>query len=322
MGPILLEPCTPAGAPPQAAHPALTPLHRSLLCRCAHVEGLIACQRYREAAAECEGLLEGPDRLYLQAEVAWRTGELEGALGLLGQALAAAPACAKAAELRGFVARLEGLWREADLAREDGALTHCLELSGRLLGAAAPRACVGLACAVRQLRAEACGAAGLWAEARAELDAALALDAAHAKCLQLRAEAHRHLGCYLDCMLDLQRLQKAAPGTPGLFALMEQAARLALGARQQQRGRQGATGGSGDSGGGAWAAGAGGGGAADALQELGLGPTATAAQVRQAYLRLAAKWHPDKWAASGEGECAEAEARFKVIQRAYEALAG
>ncbi len=41
------------------------------------MEGLILCQRYREAAAECEGLLEGVDRLYLQAEVAWRQGDLE-----------------------------------------------------------------------------------------------------------------------------------------------------------------------------------------------------------------------------------------------------
>ncbi len=48
-----------------------------MVCRCAYVEGLILCQRYAEAQAACQGLIEGADRLYLQAELEWRQGGLE-----------------------------------------------------------------------------------------------------------------------------------------------------------------------------------------------------------------------------------------------------
>jgi DnaJ-class molecular chaperone len=56
---------------------------------------------------------------------------------------------------------------------------------------------------------------------------------------------------------------------------------------------------------------------------LGLEPgSAGVAQVRRAYLELAARWHPDKWGAAEPAERADAETRFKEVQAAYELLAG
>ena len=48
------------------------------------MEGLILCQRYAEAQAHSLGLLEGADRLYLQAELSWRQGDLEVGCLLMG----------------------------------------------------------------------------------------------------------------------------------------------------------------------------------------------------------------------------------------------
>lgn len=301
-----------AAAQMLAANPGLQ------AARAGHVEGLILCRRFAEAAGECEGLLPGPDRQYLEAEVAWRCGDLPAALGTLAAALAAAPGNPKCAELQRWLEPLGALWQEAAAAREDGALGRCAECCTVVLERLEAPACMGLHCAVLHLRAEAQAARGLWGEALRDLDTALAGDPHHAACLQLRAEVHRHQGRHIDSMLDLQRLEKVAPATPGLFKLMEQAARLCLGGKQQQHARRAGFGGGGDG-----SSGVGseeGGGGQDALGVLGLGPDASSVQIRQAYLKLAAKWHPDKWAGAAEGEREAAEARFKVIQRVYELL--
>jgi DnaJ-class molecular chaperone len=55
---------------------------------------------------------------------------------------------------------------------------------------------------------------------------------------------------------------------------------------------------------------------------LGLSGTASAQDVRRAYLRLAATWHPDKWATADAQDQATAAARFEDIKTSYDALAG
>jgi DnaJ like chaperone protein len=53
---------------------------------------------------------------------------------------------------------------------------------------------------------------------------------------------------------------------------------------------------------------------------LGVGPDANQNEIRQAYRRLAAQYHPDKVAHLGEEFRRLADAKFKNIQSAYEAL--
>ena len=52
----------------------------------------------------------------------------------------------------------------------------------------------------------------------------------------------------------------------------------------------------------------------DHYSALGLGSTATLAEIRQAFRQQASKWHPDK------NPAPEAPARFRALQSAYELL--
>ena len=52
----------------------------------------------------------------------------------------------------------------------------------------------------------------------------------------------------------------------------------------------------------------------DHYSALGLGSTATLAEIRQAFRQQASKWHPDK------NPAPEAPARFRTLQSAYELL--
>ena len=58
----------------------------------------------------------------------------------------------------------------------------------------------------------------------------------------------------------------------------------------------------------------------DPYARLGLEMDADARAIRSAYRKLAATWHPDKWSTSGEAEKEVADAKFKEIKGAYEAL--
>ena len=53
---------------------------------------------------------------------------------------------------------------------------------------------------------------------------------------------------------------------------------------------------------------------------LGVHPSATAKEIRHAYLRLALMWHPDRHVGAGTEELAMAEAWFKEIGEAYSVL--
>lgn len=293
-----------------AAHP------RMHSAACARVEALLLCQRYADAEACCTTLLEGsPDRRYLQAEAAWRQGRLQEAADQLKQAVEAGEGSpGRCSSLMAFVGQLRGLQERAEVAEEEGRPGECVQACTALLALVQPAACVGLACSVLRQRAEAHAARRAWEPALADVGAALALDPAHAGCLRLRAEVNMRAGHHTACFLDLQELKKVLGpsfgGTPALTELLLEAARLSLNAGPGQHC-------CGDSA----AARAGGGGAVDAaLRVLGIPASASTAQARQAYLKLAARWHPDKWAGAAAEQVAAAEARFKEVQQAYELL--
>ena len=54
---------------------------------------------------------------------------------------------------------------------------------------------------------------------------------------------------------------------------------------------------------------------------LGIAHSASQQDIRRAYHKLAAQWHPDKWGTAGAEHQADAESRFRRIKDAYEALA-
>ncbi len=48
--------------------------------------------------------------------------------------------------------------------------------------------------------------------------------------------------------------------------------------------------------------------------------TASPAEIKKAYRKLALQWHPDRYANMGQEAMAYAEERFKIVARAYEVL--
>ena len=58
----------------------------------------------------------------------------------------------------------------------------------------------------------------------------------------------------------------------------------------------------------------------DHYSVLGVPADAEAATVRRAYRQLAAKWHPDKWAAADAAAQEQAKVRFSLVLDAYEVL--
>ena len=152
-------------------------------------------------------------------------------------------------------------------------------------------------------------------QAQADLESCLELDAENVEAMRSRADVLRQRGMYTEYFLALQSLKQVAPGMPGLAQLIMDAARLA----SADRGVGGSgVAGSARSGGGVPLAS----GSVASFDVLGVARGATVEDARRAYLKLAARWHPDKWQGKPAAEIEAAEAHFKAVKAAYEDLAG
>ena len=281
--------------------------------KCSKVESLIVCGRYADALCACDNLRCGVERVYLEAEALWRDGEVVKALSTLTEKKWSleAPGAQKCTDLRQFLTEVHSSLENIEEGVENGVYLDVVEESTKLLSRLDPGACSGLYRHVLRHRANAAASRRDWDHARADLDTAIDLQPSDGVALRLRADLNKQTGCFLEYFLDVQRLKKAEPDAPGLGALLEDAAKLCLQA-----------GGDGNSGGAApFAASNSVVGPASAFTVLGLKSTASAADVRRAYLRLAAEHHPDRtWATATEDERTAAEEKFKKVQAAYEVL--
>ena len=134
----------------------------------------------------------------------------------------------------------------------------------------------------------------------------------------LRASIYQDQGKHQACLLELYRVRNSAPdatdGSGNLSALWEElcaAARRCLneeaGAKDYHEQVKDASRARGEL-------------SLYALLEVDAGVSVK--ELKKAYRRLAAKWHPDKWVKGTETEKSEAEAKFKAIKDAYETLLG
>ena len=84
------------------------------------LQALIFCQRYEDARAACEQLPPGVDRLYLEAQTAWRAGDLTAAKMCLDQAMSARRDSTKCRQLLALVSELACKLEAVDTALNDG----------------------------------------------------------------------------------------------------------------------------------------------------------------------------------------------------------
>ncbi|GHP05944.1 hypothetical protein PPROV_000469100 [Pycnococcus provasolii] len=325
--------------------------------RCAEVEALVHCRRYDDARRALPSLREGLDKAYLTAEVMWRSGDLRESARLLARQIA--PRCDvetmssstssasslpspsddeaeaeallddtlpielpdthKCVALMRKVCELRRLVSRGDRQREREQFRDALESYADALAYDSSVAATRLAADLHHKRAT-CLHVGLLRtdDALAELEKCTALEPSHLGGGMLRASIYQDQGKHQACLLELYRVRNSAPdatdGSGNLSALWEElcaAARRCLneeaGAKDYHEQVKDASRARGEL-------------SLYALLEVDAGVSVK--ELKKAYRRLAAKWHPDKWVKGTETEKSEAEAKFKAIKDAYEMLLG
>jgi len=275
----------------------------------AKVEALILCRRYEDAQEFATRLTEGLDRTRLLVEIKWRSaGNVHEAWEEMRRA-SGAQASESCHQLILDLERMAKATKQADEALEDGRYQDAIELFtlAMQLDRNQRPAPIAYNAHLMYKRAEARQARGMREEALQDLCQCLDICPELSEAVKARALLLEACGRFEDALADLFRLQDLDASSPGL---LESMGRLAAAC---ERG--------GPNGGAAPAAMF----ARDGLGEshcavLEVPPDATSAEVRRAYRRLAAQWHPDKWMTHTEDARNAAEVRFREIQVAYEAL--
>lgn len=280
------------------SHPDLEP------AKCSKAEALIMCGRYNDALMVIDELREGPEKVYLCAEAEWRSGDVSAAMTTLNSLKQHSNSCTdKCISLKQFLLPIHETLIFIDNEQEYGSCDYrnVLDHATSTLSTLHPVLCCGLYCKVLQWRAEASLQLDKLSEALSDLNEVLDLQEWDVSALRARAQVHKRAGMGIEYFLDVQRLRKLDPAAPDISQLLQDAARCASSSDTNDPSSDASA-------------------ASAAAQVLKIDSRATAAEIRKAYLKLAAAWHPDKWTQADEAERLKAEEQFKHVQAAYEAL--
>ena len=89
------------------------------------MQALIYCHRFKDAAEQCQALHPGGDRAYLEAEIAWRSGDLLAATAILQEAAKTQPLPAKCRKLLEAVEEMAAIEVGCAVAFEEGGSARC-----------------------------------------------------------------------------------------------------------------------------------------------------------------------------------------------------
>lgn len=246
-------------------------------------------------------LRNGKEREYLLSEAMWRSGDIEDAV----QRLEKVSDNRKCSELADFLQEIQKRVLDIMMALGDGVYLDAIDWCTELLGFLSMGACAGLYCRILKIRADAYCYREQWKEAKADLEFVLEVQSEDVDAMRSKADILKQMGDYTQYFLELQRIKRTKPKLPGLSSLIEEAARLSLdSAYRENLNKDGIS-----------AC-----GPAEAFAVLNLSASASLADVRKAYLSLAARWHPDKWSQGSVDDGAKAEEKFKAIKKAYESI--
>ena len=291
-------------------------------------EALVSCQRYESALEQCKDLLEDSlDRQYIVAEARWRMGDIDGALAEISSSSFRdsydAFACKKCVALGGRLLHLQDLISRAEREMDDGQQTTAIRLLNTILDQPEGKMKTRFRGRVLRLRAESRFKsreydAGeddedvneYFASIAADLSECLTLNGKDFETFILRASFRTARGDYQGAFTDLRAAQTIAPTYVGIDVMVRNAAKRALrtdGADANATNSFNVDGKSSTGG--------------EFYDILGIKPSASARDVKSAYRKLAAMWHPDKWTQCADKKAAEnAEEKFKIIHRAYATL--
>lgn len=292
-------------------------------------EALVSCQRYESALEQCTKLLDDSlDRQYIVAETRWRMGDIDGALAEISSSSFRdsydAFACKKCVALGGRLLHLQDLITRAEREVDDGQYTTAIRLLNTILEQPEGKMTTRFRGRVLRLRAESRFKSreydageddedvnAYFAAIAADLSECLILNGKDFETFILRASLRTARGDYQGAFTDLRAAQTIAPTYVGIDVMVRDAAKRALrtdgtftngGPSNINMDGKSSTGGK-------------------FYDTLGIKPSASAREVKSAYRKLAAMWHPDKWTRCGDADAAaKAEEMFKTIHRAYATL--
>lgn len=267
-------------------------------------ECLILLGRFTQALEYIGSLRDGMERRYLEVEALWRSGSVELAQEKLESLVSMnMQKCAKLGRIvRSHRHRIEKIQK----SMEDGCDSEVVVLCTEALDALPATLASGLYCRLLRLCALGYCRMRRWSDAMHNLDLNLSLNPEDIEAMRCKADVLKEQRLYTDYFLCLQSLKRKAPGFPGIEGLMREAAMLSL-ENKDNVGNSKERAASGPQ---------------SAFDILGLSRGASVSEVRQAYLQLAATWHPDKWTQKSDVEMKHAEEKFKAIQKSYEELSG
>ena len=265
-------------------------------------ECLILLGRYSQALEYIASLRDGMERRYLEVEALWRSGAVELAEEKCRHLNTSV---AKCAEVERVAHRHQSNIKKIQDRLDDGCDSEAVMLCTETLDVLSTTLACGLYCRLLRLRASGYCHMRRWRDAMHDFNLNLSLNPEDIEGMRCKADVLKEQGLYTEYFLCLQSLKRKAPGFPGIAQLIMDAASLSLENDHDVGNSERIAS-----------------GPQSAFDILGLAKGLPVSEVRKAYLKLAAQWHPDKWALKSEKEIKFAEEKFKTIQKSYEELCG